>query len=529
MSTRTSVLVIGLVVSLFTTACGTTVPMTTETTIVDASGGTGPTGTDGMSVPPGTVASTEGGGTTGGATGFAGGSSTDGAATTGGGGTATGGDGGTTSGSTGSTGSAGTTGTADTSGGTTTPSGPREPVQIGVAYVTGQEEGAAALGGEAREEYGSQRAMNEVLIEWMNSKGGINGHPIEPVWTELPFVDDRPAPQRAAEICQQWTQDNSVVAGIFLGPDGTELARCLNDAGAAYYQWGWTLHTQAEYAQIPKMFQPAEFGVERLAVTYADQLVSHDWFTDDPTVGLLVNDYAAAQAGWQILKQRLATHGIELDDANVYSIPAPESFDAIGASLSAIQNAQLRMRSSGVDHVLFLCWGCAAFFMLYAENQEWRPERGYGLTSQDLLTGLAVNDYAPNQLPGSMAVGYWPITDQGVINRENPVTNAAWDRCASVLTPSGTVSTDNDYQNAMGFCSAYEFFDAAARASGSADVTGELMRQGAERLGTSWQHSVSLHTNLAPDRHSGVDTVRMMEYVNECRCFEYFGPNIRVP
>lgn len=555
MERRSRILSCGLALSVLVSACGTTVPLVTETTVLEAPDGTvvgtGTLGTgDGTtldtSASSSTTSSTTSTGTTtsrpAGSTSASGSGSTT---TTASGSTTT--SSGTTTGTTTGTAPAAGNGTAPatTSGGspTTAPSeaappassgsqggAPLEPVQIGVAYVTGQEEGAAALGGEAREEYGSQRAMNEVLIEWMNANGGINGHPIEPVWTELEFVDNRPAPERAAAICAEWTQDNNVVAGIFLGPDGTELPRCLNDAGAAYYQWGWTLHTQQEYAQIPRMFQPAEFGVERLATTYADQLVAAGWFGDNPTPGLLVNDYAAAQKGWQVLKERLASHGITLDDANVYDIPAPESFDAIGASLQAIQNAQLRMRSSGVDHVMFLCWGCAAFFMLYADSQEWRPEGGYGMTSNDLLVGIVANDdFAATQLPGSMAVGYWPIMDQGVIGVEGAVTNATWDKCEGVLTPSGTVQTNNDYQNAVAFCSAYLFFDAAARASGSTEVTGETIRIGAEALGNSFQDGISLRTNLGPQRHSGVDLVRMLEFVPDCQCFEYFGNPISVP
>jgi hypothetical protein len=404
-------------------------------------------------------------------------------------------------------------------------------VKVGIAYEVGQEKAASALGADGATAPASQRGQAEAFVRWVNDNGGLAGHKIEPVWAPKEFTDSRSNAERASAVCAQWTQDNKVVAGIVLGPFPNDLARCLNNAGALYLQWGWTLHEQSEYRQIPNMWNPGELGVEQLVQVYADGLVANGFFGPGAKVGLLVNEYPAAQAGRRMLKARLASHGVALDDANVYTVPQPSGWTAVTSSLQALQNAQLKMRAGGVTHVLSLCWGCAAFFMTYASDQKWTPK--YGLTSADLPSGIVGDPPNPKtvgQLRGAVGIGWWPVDDIKTLGNPSAPVNATWNRCQDIIRPTGLGTKQQiDQQYSSAFCGALLFLKAAAEASQAYPITGTALRQGAERLGTTYQDPMSLHTNLGPNRHSGVDRVRPFRFVDSCTCFEYFGAEIQLP
>jgi hypothetical protein len=411
--------------------------------------------------------------------------------------------------------------------------GPLAPVQVGIVYATGQEDAAAAFGGGGggeEPEFVDQRAVAQAYVNWINANGGLNGHPIQPVWTEFAFSDTRSTTERASAWCAQWTQDNKVVAGFQFNPFPNDLARCLQEKGVLYVQFGWTLHTQAEYRQLPYMWNPGELAVDHLAAAYADRLADANFFPKGAKVGLLVNDYPAAQEGRRIIKSRLGARGVNLDDANIYTIPQPAGWGAVPQSLSALQNAQLKMRASGVTHVLFLCWGCATFFMLYADNQNWAPI--YGFTSDDLVNGIpgADPDMARRQLQGAMGVGWWPMMDSVTFGNPAAPLNDTWRLCQKILEPLGQgTKTQGDQIPATAFCSGLMFLRAAAASSGANPVTGATLRQGAERLGTSYQDPISLHTNLGSTRHSGVDRGRIFRFVDSCACFRYDATEFAIP
>jgi hypothetical protein len=198
--------------------------------------------------------------------------------------------------------------------------------------------------------------------------------------------------------------------------------------------------------------------------------------------------------------------------SDVYAFPIPGSTAGISGSAAQAQNAILKFRGEGIDHVLFVDSAAALPFlwMPEAESQGYRPR--YALSSGDLPT-IVEQNAPPAQLAGTVAVGYSRTRD--IVNQSFNDTPAIR-QCMEALKAAGVTSPAIGYVEG---CDPFFFLQAAVNTASVVSVGG--MRAAADHLGASFQLGDPPATFFRPDNYDGVAAYRELQYRNACNCFQY--------
>ena len=260
----------------------------------------------------------------------------------------------------------------------------------------------------------------------------------------------------------------------------------------------------------PACLQPARQRQAR------HDLVERAGEADD--VGLLRFDLPDQErTARRVIEPALERHGLALT-TDIAFRPVEGTRDLPVASDEA-SNAVLRMRSRGVDRVLFLGSGLSLpyVFPTVAESQGYRPR--YGITTDDGPAFMAENAPAA-QMSGAMAVGWEPqydVADSDGVLRDQP----QWRACVAVVKRAGFTARDGRR------CTALYFLEAALRRSST--VTPAALRAGADRLGATAYSTQTYATRFGPGRYDGVAAVRVLRLEESCTCFRYLTGNLRTP
>lgn len=388
-----------------------------------------------------------------------------------------------------------------------------KPVQVGVAYTTNVDSFGAAFGGSF--DTGDQRVQAEAVVNYLNRHGGLGGHRIVPVWFPVDLTDSRPYEETAQIICATWTQDNHVVAGLFVAANVPfSLARCLSSKQVLYVNSGFYPHDGQDFRTAPYMVNPDELAVDAGARTYVDGLVAAGFLSKGDRIGLMRYDIAAVRRATETqLKPALARHGLDLKVE--FEVHFPDSTAGIANSAAPVQSAVLQMRNENVNKVLMLCAGCAMFFMQAADSQAYRPE--YGLSSMD-RPFLLPPQVPATQLAGAVGIGWLPLND--VPMDQAPPRSASGRLCDSILRPTGEATRQGPRFVGSSYCEALLLMAAAARKA--VTVTGRGLRDAAMQLG-SYSSVNALSARLTPDRRDGVASYRVFRFTPGCTCFLYGG------
>ncbi|MCU1602811.1 MAG: hypothetical protein JWO22_3520 [Frankiales bacterium] len=513
---RVGLVAMGAVV-LLVSACGTTVRHHAGASALDGADNQGLSAPGSTPSPdgsaPGTTTGTTGLGSTG-ATGAAG-----------------------SAGSTGSTGALGPTGSTSVPGGTAAAGGsggastgssasgaggavggPAKlaPVQIGITVIT--DVGKFAPGATA----GNEQAETDAAVKYVNAHGGLAGHVLAPVYYNFQLSDPSPYSTSMAAICSSWTQDHKVQLGMFVGAAvPNDLANCLNQHGVAYMSDGSYLHDATTYRQLPNMVSPSELDTSVAAQALLSNLFGTNAITSKDKVGVLVgdNEDAAGRAYNDVILRTLKARHISV---NSYPVTFPNSTSDAANSVTQIDNAELHMATDGITRVIFLAPNCAVTFMQQADQQHYSPK--YSLTSYDTPAGMIGSSGAPaGQLANTSGIGWNPTTDVGTYGSK-AYDNATTKLCRTIEAPTGQ-DTDrlSEYATQV-FCNAILSVQAAANASGAANLTGGAFISGFNALGSSFADSLTLGTRLSSSKHDGADKVRPFAYKPSCSCFRYTAP-----
>lgn len=387
-------------------------------------------------------------------------------------------------------------------------------VEVGIMIASDAESFGKGLGLDFSH-LGDQRGQAKAVIADLNARGGLGGRRIVPVFADFRLTRADSYSSQLEAICEKWTKDHKVVAGISIVNLPSEaVAACMQKSNAIYITPDQHAKLPDVYSRLPLLFDSANLGAWRMASSYVQALHSVSFFKDNPKIGLVRFDSGPTKdATDRVLKPELGRLGLKVSDE--VTVPVPNSTSDISQTVTQAQSAVLRFKANGVTHVITILPGAwILFFMQQASNQNYFPK--YGLSSYDWPHTLVRQGAPRDQLANSVGVG-WDVTRDVDPNRLPYKTQPASERCRQIMGKGSQGSRVSIY------CDGLFLLHAGAAVAGAAN--GSQLASGIERLGTTFESPVLLgQTRLGPGKHDPAATYQQLNYDRSCNCFSYVGP-----
>ena len=385
-------------------------------------------------------------------------------------------------------------------------------VKIGIRYPNNSG-GLLTTFGFSSVDPGDSKAMAETVVADINSRGGIAGRRIEPVY--FPFdVTASIAPgggeSENQKACSAFTEDNKVFAVVSPILSGEILETCLAKRGVVFVDENWNYYDPG--ASGPGYWTPAYPDPVRSVHALVDRLWATGFLAPGSKVGAVYQDLPnrkrVLEAG---LRAGLARHGLKIDDSVGWS----------GRDSSQLAAGVLKFRSTSITHVFVLDPGGLETFawMTEAEGQAFRPK--YAIDTRN-YPFLQQGQSPPAQLANARGIGWVPAADVGVQPAEE--LNAAERRCLGVVAKAGQNMNDaTNVRVALAYCETLEFLKTAA-GDASTELTLATVQRGGEALGDRFGPIGTFRIRFGPGRHDGAAGARDLAYDVGCSCFRYSGP-----
>ena len=524
---RPAVALLAAAAVLATAACGTTVPQSGQSALggsqqvpgaVDQ--GLAAPGSGGLALGPGEAATGGSSAAGAGVDPLAGAGGSSGSVGSGGGSLGSGGPSGGAPQQAQQPGTAGGSGPSGTAGGASFVAGPGvtdTTIALGIPYCSDCSAADAALGADG-EDPGDTRRYYQAALDEVNSRGGVLGRKLVPVFHEISASDNINAAAQAA--CETFTKDNEVAAIFFRGEISYE---CAKKAGIMVVGQGGS---GPLFQRYPNLFEPGGVRLERLAAATVKGMVAAGWHKPTqkwPTgrIGLITwqdNDYEfAVKQGWL---PAMKASGLSATD--VRYIVVPQSDKSIADSSAAINSAVLAFREQGIDHVfigdgpagIFRGGGLTLQFLNAAKSQRYFPR--YGFNSN--------NAPGNDALPADQQVGMIAVdsSDFERANDEGIPVNPQRERCYAVMKKNNLKATDGRATGilAVSICDIAWFTEAVFKRATTGTTLPRVIAA-AESLGTSYRTPFSFGNRIGPGQHDGEALFRNARFDEGCSCMKY--------
>lgn len=392
-------------------------------------------------------------------------------------------------------------------------------IRIGVAYdsTLSQELGGSGVStGSAS--VGDQKRQVEALVADLNSRGGIAGRKVVPVFYDTKGTSSNNNPNTVAQAaCSYWTQDNQVWAAMtyVVQMDNRALYQCLAEKHVVFMPLaGEAASTFAKYA--PYLWSPAGVTPEQVAPLWMARLKALGYFngwnatlgqagTGVPVIGLLYgngvrNNQPELDTSFRTaVKQALAAYGLHVtSEAEIVASQASES------------SAVLRFENAHVTHVI----GDYSMvnFTQSAESQGYHPR--YGLSS--FAGGVAMKLYAPpDQLRGALGIGWVPSGD---VEADRDPGSPGETRCRTVMQNAHQDTTVRLAWFAMTWaCDVFTFLEHTLPGAGLDPTQLPASASRAGRLSGAFTFAMQFRQG----KPYGVATARDYAWDTGCSCFLY--------
>jgi hypothetical protein len=395
-------------------------------------------------------------------------------------------------------------------------------VKLGIVYPFGAAEARRRLGVATDPNVVDPKLVFQTLVDDQNSKGGVDGRKITPVFQVLDATGG-PIPTQEQAMCTGLTQDNQVFAAL-IQPHTETLLRCFKDKNVATVgpsqQGGISNEDDTIFKSYPTYVSAGTMSLTTLARIFPDQLVKMGFLTKGSKVGVVAYETPAyTRALNQVLLPALAKQGFK--DVQVAQMGQPVQRQADLAALTALeQGSVLRFKSAGVDKVIFFdSLGPGWQFMVAAEPQGYHPK--YAEQSGDTATDLLRNAPAAQSV-GAVGLSFYPNAAQGGDVATPLPLSESGTACINLLKSKG-VATDN---TVLPLCQQFNVFVAAMKNAGK-NPTAKSFVKGYEKLG-KFGSTVGMTLNFSKKNHAGAAGFRRIQYTDSCSCFQY-NPTTEFP
>lgn len=396
------------------------------------------------------------------------------------------------------------------------------PVQIGFPVVADADalNQAAGIAGASQPDH---RVIWNALIKDVNSRNGLGGRPITPVFHTYDGGATSDAATSGQRACATYVEDNRVVAALDDGADSFKA--CMAKAGALmiYDSQAGTMSGEADFRRFPSYVEISMLRVDRMARALTPALTAQGYFAGRPNVGIVAFDIPSVRTAVEkILAPALRDRtGKQV----VHWVTMPQDASGMSDFSAAISSAVLRFRSEDVRNVLIVdnAGSMTSFFVQEAQSQQYYPR--YGLNSQNaaqtLLSGGAISEQS---MADAVGIGWVPRLDLTAYDysKDTGTANATRARCQQVMKRNAITFADaNAEAVALSFCNRLFFLEAvAARGGLSPDGFGPALAE----VGEDFPSALTFRTRFGPQQRDGVAGYRYYAFSDTCRCFRYDGP-----
>lgn len=398
----------------------------------------------------------------------------------------------------------------------------RGPLRIGVTYA---ESGDAASALGASSDVVNGKATMESLVRALNAAGGLHGRRLEVV----PFGWNTASSSYsldAARACELFATDSrvEVVLDPAFGTIGG-FGDCLQRHGVMHLTSA-TEGDQGSSSRRPLHANTQLMTDDRAYGGLVDHLVATSYLSQERQLGIVLEQCPNDEAAYRrTVLPRITAH--RLRTPVVRTIQCTTGMGSAGAAAAAISGAVLAFAQARVDRVMFLSDYETVALLLFANaasSQGFRP--GYALTSKAMAEATRPS-LPPDQWPLLHGVGSTPGTDVG--GGSLPATPAEH-RCLRLARAGGlTLRTPSDRTLVYLDCSLFLLLEKALERSGGVS-SARALNTAVLGLGTAFQAPgvVAGETRYAGDRRDGPRAVRVFGYVTGCECLRYRGPVLRL-
>jgi hypothetical protein len=365
----------------------------------------------------------------------------------------------------------------------------------------------------------------EIVIADINSKGGIAGRKVAPVWAEIDTTSSQTIDQQTQASCATWTQDHKVFA-ILAGDAGGIIQECTEKAhGVNIIPAGDSVPD--DFRRYPHYVEPSGMNIVRMGPVSVRGIHTQGYFDKGAKVGIVTWDqdnYRESITNGYM--PALRSIGVTLATQTAY-IHAPQTFNDLGGMNSDINSAVLRFSGQDIDHVMIvdgsagICAGaCLGYeFLNQAQSQDYHPRYGfndfnYADTSVDSL-------YPHEQLKGSVAV-VWG--DPDAAHDVGYHLNKSREDCYKLMRDKGfdfDATNDNQTYVIRTACEQIWFMRAVVAKLGSATLNNDNFMAGVNQIGSSFQSLSTYVSRISATQHDGASAVRNEAYFESCTCYKF--------
>ncbi|CAB4708161.1 MAG: ABC transporter substrate-binding protein [Actinobacteria bacterium] len=359
-------------------------------------------------------------------------------------------------------------------------------------------------------------AQPKAVIQYLNDHGGIGGHEVVGVYTAVDATSPAPYATTLQRVCDEWTQDHDVIAGISTGNAPVDLIRCLNDRGVIGVTGASFLpKSLQDYAELPYMVNPSEVVMDVQDRALVDSLWRNGFFEKGDKIGVFyLTDQGSASAYENALVPQLAKYGLKVHYA--FATEFPKSTPEVATALASLQAPTLRMKSEGVTKILFAGTGEMTTVTQYADDQEYYPK--YGFTTNENPYVKERMEHAERVMPGAMGIGWQPILD---VSQSPPPNNQAAQECLKIMQAAGGTADQVQQWAAQTYCDTIRVLAAGGAQNPVEDMTAEALLAGINRIGTSYQSPSNFATFLSGEHRWGAAMARDLAWDTKCSCTKY--------
>lgn len=398
-------------------------------------------------------------------------------------------------------------------------------IYIGASYVADAAAADTALGAAGLNPGNTQDEAN-VLIKYMNAHGGIAHRKIVPIWYDASA--SRNVQDEYQRACAKWTQDNKTFAfglGDLAGGNPL-LDQCAANAGVFNMTTGSVaLEDGPTLRHFPADLDVTELTNDDAMRVTIDGLKRQGYFSSGSKVGIATWDQPDFVYGVKnVALPKLAQLGFR--NVPVQYVAVPQSEGDLSATSASVNNAILKFRAMGINHVLLFDGtaginGAGTLVLLWmndAQSQHYNPR--YGLNSSSGLSTLAP-DLPPQQMEGSLAVAWIPVLDETPSDYPASKYPASGKNCLHIMSSGGEApSTVNQTAVELSICDWLFLLKKVLDPIAGSLTTSNAM-SAINGVGRGFPSAVVLGVDVTSNRHDGVSEVRNAAFVRSCTCYRY--------